>query len=316
MNMIKVSILITTYKRPKLVIEAIKSCLEQSYKPYEIIIGDDSPDEFTEHAVKNLQESTEITIKYIHNIPSLGQAANVNMLFNQANGDKVMLLHDDDSLLPNALATLCNCFEMDPTISVVYGKQYIMTDDGTVSIERSEGYNNYYFRTKMYEGTKLTPLEACIGQQFPNNAYLLNSEIIKKIQFRTHDSHNDIGNGCEYDFGLRIGLAGYKMYFIDEYLAKYRVSDISMSKSKTDDAGYQAFQILKNINVSSQFAKEIKSRRLYDRAPIAITQAVNIGKKKVALSIYLSKWYYKRIFSIGGFKRILYIIFGSSYVKK
>ncbi|MGI4886665.1 MAG: glycosyltransferase family 2 protein [Janthinobacterium lividum] len=309
--MITVSIVISTYKRPARLREALLSCIEQTYLPHEIVVGDDSPDNLTKQVVVEMQKQTSVLIRHIHNKPFLKQAANTNMLFSSATGDKVVLLHDDDLLMPEALATMVQCFNDNPDAEVVFGKQHIISDDGIISDESSVSYNTDYYRSKEYEGAVLTPLEAGIGQQFPNNAYMVNTSIVRKIQFRTHDDLNiPLGNGCEYDFGARIGLQGHKMYFIDQFLAKYRISEVSMSKSKTDDAAYQAFRVLKDIPVHSERSKKIKDQRLYDKAPIAITQAVNLRKRKDALSIFFSPWYAKRIISLGGIKRILYIMFG------
>ena len=305
----RVSVLITTYKRPKLVIEAIMSCLEQSYLPYEIVIGDDSPDNITCLAVTELSKASSVNIRYIHNTPSLGQTENVNMLFDQAQGDVSVLLHDDDLLLPIALEKMAGIFNYNQAIDIAFGKQYVITQGGTIDYDASADYNNDFYRCKAYEGEVLTPLEAGIGQQFPNNGYMVKSEIIKKIQFRKHDSVAKLGNGCEYDFGLQLGLHGCRMHFIDEYLAKYRISDISMSKSSTDDSAYQAYRILNSVSVDTERARTIKARRLSDKAPIAIVQAVEMGKKREALHIYLSKWNEGNKLTIGGIKRLLYIFF-------
>jgi glycosyltransferase involved in cell wall biosynthesis len=305
----KVSVLITTYKRPKLVVEAIISCLQQTYPPHEIIIGDDSPDETTRLEIEKINTSSQTHIRYIHNVPSLGQTKNVNMLFDKASGDTSVLLHDDDLLLPIALEKMVDVFNSNASIDIAFGKQYVIFQNGEIDYKGSLDYNNDFYRHAEYTGQVLTPLEAGMGQQFPNNGYMIKSEIIKNIQFRRYIAEDYIGNGCEYDFGLQLGLHGYKMYFIDEYLAKYRLSDISMSKSSTDDSAYQAFRILKSVTVDTERARKIKARRLADKAPIAVVQAVDIGKKREAFEIYFSEWNSGNKLTIGGLKRLLYILF-------
>ncbi|WP_282179039.1 glycosyltransferase family 2 protein [Maribacter stanieri] len=311
----KISICIPTYKRPKLVIEAINSCLNQTYPPSEIIIGDDSPDNTTMIAVEKLKKKSAIPIKYLHNKPGLGQMANTNKLFDSISGDKVMLLHDDDQIVPDALESLINVFKNNPDVQITFGKQYIMTDDGEISLERSKIFNDSYFRIEKNDGSILTALESGVGQQFPNNGYLMDRHIVEKIKFRNYGFGDDLGNGCEYDFGLRIGIEGYKMYFLNKFTAKYRVAENSMSQSKSDDSGYQSFRILKDFKVNTTFAEKIRQQRLYERAPIAITQAIHIGKRKEAFSIYFSRWYRKRILSIGGLKRFVYLFIGKNQIK-
>lgn len=299
-----ISILITTYKRPALVVEAINSCLTQTYAPFEIIIGDDSPDDLTKIVVEELQSESPIPIKYIHNKPSLKQARNVNMLFKEASGDKLLLLHDDDLLMPESLETLSAVFNENPSVDVAYGKQYIISYEGEIDPVSSITFNQDFYRETQYAGSVLSSFEAGLSQQFPNNGYLIKSEIAKRLQWRT-----DVGDGCEFDFGYRVGLAGYTTYFVDKFVGKYRLSTNSMSHSKTCDMAYQAFIIMKNSPVTTPRAKEIRARRLYERAPIAITEAVNTGRRKEALAILFSEWYRRRILTPRGIKRVLYISF-------
>lgn len=298
-----VSIIITAYNRPKQLVEAVKSCIAQTYAPFEIIIGDDSQSEESVMAVKPLLNSTNIKIRHIHNKPSLRQANNMNMLFDEAKGEKTLLLHDDDLLLPEALATLCKVFSDQPHVEIAYGKQYIIDDNGIINKHASLTYNRDYFREKQYEGTVLTSLEAGMGQQLPNNGFMLNTSIIKNLKWR-----NDLGNGGEYEYGYRLGLQGYKMYYIDKYLSMYRVSKSSMMYTKKEDSALQAFLILEKAAPESAFGKDIRLRRLTERAPIAITQAINNHKKREAVRIMFGPWYRKRVLSPRGVKRILQLM--------
>ncbi|WP_321826403.1 glycosyltransferase family 2 protein [Maribacter dokdonensis] len=311
----KISICIPTYKRPKLVIEAINSCLNQTYPPSEIIIGDDSPDSTTMIAVEKLKKKSAIPIKYLHNKPGLGQMANTNKLFELTTGDKVMLLHDDDLLLPNAIETLISIVQKNPTIDIVFGRQYIIDEKGQISYERSQEFNRVFYRYDKFEGSVLKSIEAGLGQQFPNNGYLLDRKVIEQIKFRDFGYNDYLGNGCEFDFGVQLGLANYKMYFVNVYTAKYRVAPNSMASSKTGDSAYQAFRILKNFKVNTDMSKKIRQIRMQERAPIAITQAIHIGKRKEAFQIFFSKWYTKKILTIGGIKRLIYLFVGRKHIK-
>jgi glycosyltransferase involved in cell wall biosynthesis len=302
--MSKVSVVITTYKRPVLVIEAIKSCLNQTYLPYEILIGDDSPDNLTADAVANIDNNSPVLIRYIHNVPSLKQARNVNMLFKEAAGDKIVLLHDDDLLLPESLETLNNVFINYPSVSIAYGKQHIIFENGELDPNSSISFNEDFYRRAELEGSILTPFEAGMSQQIPNNGYMVKTEVAQKLLWRT-----DIGDGCEYDFGFRLGVAGYQTYFVNKFLGMYRLSAQSISGAGGSDMAYQSFKIMRDCHTETAMAQSIRSRRLYERAPIAITECALRGYRKEALSIYFSKWYRNRILSLRGIKRIAYILF-------
>ncbi len=304
------SIIITTYNRPDFLAEAIHSCLAQTRLPDELVIGDDSPGDESQLVVEAIQAIAPVPIRYIHNKPSLKQARNVNMLLEAATSDRILLLHDDDLLMPESLQILNDVFIAHPTTSVAYGKQYIIDKDGVIDQASSETFNRDFYREKQYEGAVLTPFEAGLSQQFPNNGYLIDATVARHIKWRY-----DIGNGCEYDFGYRIGLAGYELRFVDKFVGKYRLLPDSMSHSKTADQALQAFIIMRDGPVPSDMAAAIQQRRLTERAPIAITEAVNIGRRREAVSILFSPWYRSRILTPRGIKRVLYILFHVRPVK-
>ncbi|RZK30111.1 MAG: glycosyltransferase family 2 protein [Hymenobacter sp.] len=304
----RVSIVIPTYKRPVRVLEAIGSCLGQTHLPYEVLIGDDSPDDATAQAISKLAPVEGVALRYMHNQPSLGQVGNVNNLFHQAQGELVMLLHDDDLLLPESLATLTAILNENPDVSLAYGRQYIIEDSGNINPESSISFNRDFYRDAEFEGTVLTPFEAGLSQQIPNNGYLMRAEIPRHVKLRT-----EAGDGCDYDFGFQIGLAGYRSYFVNKYLGMYRLSAHSISHY--GDAGYQSYCLMRDCKADTPRAQSIRARRMYERAPIAITECAVRGKKKEALAIYFSRWYRSRMLSLGGIKRILYILFYVSPAK-
>jgi glycosyltransferase involved in cell wall biosynthesis len=94
MNEPLVSICIPAYKKPQYVVRVLDSVQKQDYKNVEIIISDDSPDEDTKQAIAPFRNS--LTIKYFHNKPALKTPKNWNHALQQASGDYLVLMHQDD----------------------------------------------------------------------------------------------------------------------------------------------------------------------------------------------------------------------------
>lgn len=226
------------------------------------------------------------------------------MLFSLVEGDKVMLLHDDDLLLPDALETLSAVFAEDPALKVAYGKQYIIAENGEIDFEGSETLNRDYYREPQYEGSVLTPLEAGLSSQFPCDGYLIDAETIKQVPYGVA-----AGDACDYSFGLSVGLQSAKTYFVNKYTSKYRITAEAISKGSANDATYQSFELIKNMLVKTPRAKAIRKCRLLEKAPIAITECVNTGRRQEAVKIYFSEWYRTRILTLAGLKRMAYIMF-------
>ena len=303
----KISICIPTYNRPDLLLEAINSSLSQTYLPYEILIGDDSRNNDSQNIFVKLQKKeNNVKIRYFKNEPSLGQAANVNFLFDKVEGEKLLLLHDDDLLLNDALEELKYHFLNDKKIIAVFGKQYIINEDGSIDYSHSELNNKIYYRTDHYAKEALTSFEAGLVQQFPNNCYLIDTSVAKKIRYKTK---KEIGHGGDFDFGFRLGLSGHKLLYINQFVSKYRMTSSSVARNGTD-SGYQAFKIILNTSIPyEEKYKLIIDETLKRKAPVAIIQAVNFGKRKEAIKIYFSQWHRNKILTLGGFKRLFLILF-------
>lgn len=89
-----ISICIPAYKRDDFLRRLLDSVKIQSFKSYEVIITDDSPDD----SIKKLCETYTglIPIRYSRNDKALGTPENWNEAIRKANGKWIKLMHDDD----------------------------------------------------------------------------------------------------------------------------------------------------------------------------------------------------------------------------
>jgi len=307
-----ISVCIPTYQRPKFLKEALDSVLAQTLQPVEIVIGDDSHDDLTENLVLDIKKNCQIPISYNRHSPSLGQAGNVNFLYETAKGDKIVLLHDDDLLLPNALEDLNSCWDLHADLVTAYGKQQIISEEGVIDIEQSVNLNQMFFRTSDRSGLQKSAVEAALLHQFPNDCFMIIASAAKAIKWR---SYEEVGTGGDFDFGLRLSFEYSNFFFLDKYTAKYRLSSVSISKSSNDDAAAQTFYLVLNTDVSEDliWAKNYELSRV---APIAIIQLINLGKKKQALDIYFSKYHPLSVrLSLGGMRRLIKLFLPQSIGK-
>lgn len=301
-----ISICIPTYQRPKLLKEALESCFAQQYEPIEIIIGDDSQDDTTEKLVRDIQSSWNGKLYYTQNTPSLGQAGNVNMLFERANGERLVLLHDDDLLLPNALVDLARCWEIEPELTAAFGKQYFITMTGEILHSKSEEVNNFFSRAAEIEGLHTSIIKSALLQQFPNNCYMILSSAARSIKYR---EKNEVGNACDYDFGIRLALDFDKFYVLNKYTAKYRLTDVSITNSKNSQVNEYAYSMVNALKLPESY-QDVRRQVLKRLAPLALKVYALQGKKKEALSIYSSEFYsLNNKFSLRGLYYLLLIFF-------
>ena len=93
-----VSVIIPTFNRSKLVVNAIRSVLRQTYRDYELIVVDDGSTDDTPEALKPYMDR----IRYVHQ-PNLGASAAQNRGVQLARGKWISILASDDVWLPTKL---------------------------------------------------------------------------------------------------------------------------------------------------------------------------------------------------------------------
>ena len=278
-----VSICIPTYRRPAMLRETIESCLAQTYTDYEIVVSDDSPDDETEAMLTawNLPR-----LRYFHNRPGLRQAGNVNNLLQQARGDRLVLLHDDDLLFPDALQTLAACWEADADTLAAFGKQMLITMQGAELPDESAQLNADYQRTPERAGRQPSTLASAIMAQFPNNGYMVRTEAARQTGYRATP---EIGEACDLDFGLRLAAQPGAFHFVDRFTAKYRLTDVSVSRGDSSLAAC-AYHLLSTLDVPPAL-EPMRRTVLRRRAAAVVNYYLKAGNRRDALAVYTSPNY-------------------------
>jgi glycosyltransferase involved in cell wall biosynthesis len=278
-----ISICIPTYQRPELLAQAIDSCLAQTYADIEIIICDDSKNDQSKKLLHTRYQDERI--RYYRNSPSLGQAGNVNRLFSLAQGERLVLLHDDDLLLPTALSDLDGCWHEQPNIVAAFGKQQIIDMDSKVDEKASRGLNEIYHRTAQLQGVQASALWSALVAQFPNNSYMVLTKAATNIGYRDVP---DVGDICDYDFGLRLAGQFDGFYFIDRYTSQYRITNNSISKN--NNHAHLSFDLVASLTLPYEI-EATRDARLRNYSPAAVNKWLTLGNRQKAAEIYYSRHY-------------------------
>lgn len=105
-----VSVITPTYNRAKILPDAIKSVIEQTYGNWEMIIVDDGSTDNTQDVVARIKDKR---IRYFKK-PNGGPTKARNFGLEHANGKWVMYLDSDDTLYPTCIATMIEWLERNP----------------------------------------------------------------------------------------------------------------------------------------------------------------------------------------------------------
>lgn len=121
-----VSILIPAYNE-RFFPEAFESARAQAYPALEILVLDDSPGEAIERCVR---AAGDARVRYQRNIPRRGFHGNFTACFEQARGEYLKFLNDDDRLLPGCVAVLANFLKLNPAVTLATSRRFVIDGQG------------------------------------------------------------------------------------------------------------------------------------------------------------------------------------------
>lgn len=109
------SIIVPTYYRDARLREALDSVRSQTYDPIEIIVVDDSGEQYARDDVESADD-----VEYIAHDVNQGAHAARDTGLQQANGDYVQFLDDDDRLKPEKISKQVEFLQQHDDVGVVY----------------------------------------------------------------------------------------------------------------------------------------------------------------------------------------------------
>ena len=191
-----VSVVLTTYNRPKLLIRALESVKVQTFQPKEIILVDDSSDKnATDFIKKRLSED----IIYLRHKRNLGLAAARNTGLRHSNGDFIAYLDDDDIWMPTRLESQVEHWESLPIEKrkqlgcIQVGAELVDTNGNRLNIYLPKNHGN---------------LKECIindGTATISSCFLF----VKKALLSVNGFDEDLISGIDDDVWMSLAEAGY-----------------------------------------------------------------------------------------------------------
>ncbi|HEV2495127.1 MAG TPA: glycosyltransferase [Terriglobia bacterium] len=113
----RVSVCIPTFNRARYLRAAIESVLGQNFRDLEVIVSDDGSSDQTSDLVRSMADAR---FRYTRNPSRLGLWANTNQCLARASGKYVIILQDDDALLPGLLRREVEVLESEPGVVLVH----------------------------------------------------------------------------------------------------------------------------------------------------------------------------------------------------
>ncbi|MEH7073451.1 glycosyltransferase family 2 protein [Neobacillus drentensis] len=113
----KISVVIPTFNREALVMDAINSLRNQTYKNLEIIVVDDCSTDNTQSRIENERDPRIVYVRHEYNQGG-SQARNTGI--HRATGEYIAFLDSDDQWLPTKLEKQMEVFKNNSNVGIVY----------------------------------------------------------------------------------------------------------------------------------------------------------------------------------------------------
>lgn len=127
--MLSVSVVVTTFNRPRLVLRAVQSVLSQTRAPDEVIVVDDHSPDWPNEGLETLAASIP-RLKIIRLDERGGPQVTRNTGARTATGDILMFLDDDDRWAPDKIEVQAKLLEERPELGWVYTGMISIDDRG------------------------------------------------------------------------------------------------------------------------------------------------------------------------------------------
>ena len=217
----KITIAIPTYKRAILLREAIDSCLQQKTNiPFNILIVDNDPQRNCE-TEELIASYVSKNISYYKNTENLGPTGNWNKLFELAQTDFVVMLHDDDKLEDDYIE------KIDKVL-----KYYQEKIDAIYVETRVFPFTSRIFPRKHVSKLKtvsLTPLDF----QFFNAICIIGACFNREAIINLNGFNENFYPPIDYEMHLRLSKKKKIIKILNYPLTLYRVSENDSMKWST-----------------------------------------------------------------------------------
>lgn len=207
-----ISVCICTYNQDVFLEQAIRSVLEQTSRPFEIIVCDDCSTDSTPMILDRLSEEISC-LKVIRHSYNLGIAKNVDACLRVASGEFIVRLDSDDYLKPGYIEQLATALLRHPDAGYAHAAVQEVDENGSNLKERK------LFRQAGFQSDVEALKEAPKGYKVAANIIMFRKSALKRVNYLS-DRPNF---GEDYHLATAISAAGYGNIYISDTLACYRV---------------------------------------------------------------------------------------------
>jgi GT2 family glycosyltransferase len=226
-----VSVILPTYDRAAFLGDALTSCVQQSYRPLEVIAVDDGSTDDTANLVRQWQEDCAamdgFTLRYVHQ-PNRGVSAARNLGLIQSRGEYIQYLDSDDVMHPQKI-------ELHHAAMETASRDHVWSE----SFTGDEDVFSPFSKTRQREhGTKVLAEDAIDG---PVPIAAVHKGLYRRSAcYRIGPWNETLTRWEDKEYNLRLACLGPRSAKVEARLYKMRAHDKGrLTDTRTQAAGVE-----------------------------------------------------------------------------
>jgi glycosyltransferase involved in cell wall biosynthesis len=209
---VKISVCIPTYNQALFIEQAVRSAVNQTLPPFEVIVSNDCSTDNTADILARLSFELH-SLKVINQSNNLGIAKNTDQCLRAASGDYIVRLDSDDYLSPDYIEKLSKLLTANPTAGYAHAAIQEVDSKGKLLAQRK------LFRPSGFQKSDDALKSALKGYRVAANIIMFRKAALKEVGYLTGRPNF----GEDYHLTASISSKGYGNVYLDEVLAFYRV---------------------------------------------------------------------------------------------
>jgi glycosyltransferase involved in cell wall biosynthesis len=232
-----ISIVLPTFNGERYLAEALESCLQQSYSRWELVVIDDASTDGTS-AVIGEYTRRDARIHCIRHERNRRLPAALNTGFAASQGSLLTWTSDDNRFHPSALSGMAEHLLARPEVGVVYS-DFALIDQS---------------------GARITTQRAAPPERMISGENMIPSFLFRRVVYERVGAYaEDLFLAEDFDYWLRIELAGFRMEPLHETLYEYRLHAHSLTEQHKGRAFHASEQAL--LRHVSRLAQRVPASR-------------------------------------------------------
>ncbi len=245
-----VSIITPSYNQGEFLDATMRSVFEQDYAHIEYLVIDGGSTDGSEAVIRGYGSQ----LAYWVSEPDNGQAHAINKGLQRATGSIIGWLNSDDVMLPSTVSRVIETFQAEPDVDVVYGRLNRIDDAGnpvpTPILPKDQvTFDNHH------------AIGECIVNQ-PGSFWR------RRVMEQAGLLNEDLNYALDYEYWVRLLLAGARFKRLPEPVADFRLSADSKTVGQTTSMAREHLAVIDAFIADPDLAKklDVSDAELRDQA--------------------------------------------------